>query len=202
MIWTAVNTHRLLCCGEEIETQATGKALLTEAYRHHIGDYPKFFKMDGLCQTGFILSELLLQMEGAERFVPREDRAVILFNRTSSLEADRRFQQTIDDPSDYYPSPSVFVYTLPNIVTGEISIRNKYFGETSFYVLRGFDAAVLARNIVCAFHDGATMSVLSGWVDCTNENLFAGIMFLIDRENATDENALATQIDTIYNNIM
>ena len=75
-------------------------------------------------------SELLLQAEGAERFVPREDRAVVFFNRSASLQADTAYQATIQDPDNFYPSPAAFVYTLPNIVTGEIAIRNKYFGET------------------------------------------------------------------------
>ena len=43
-----------------------------------------------------------------------------------------RFQETIQHADSYYPSPALFVYTLPNIVTGEIAIRNKYYGETSF----------------------------------------------------------------------
>jgi len=199
MRFVAMNTSRVVVNGDIIATENTGKAMLTELYRQHVGDYPKFYKMDCLCQMGLVSSELLLQTEGEERFLQREDRAVVLFNKTSSLEADSRFQTTINDVSNYYPSPSVFVYTLPNIVTGEIAIRNKYFGETSFYVLRDFNPMVLAHNIACAFADEATNSVLSGWVDCTDENHFECIMFLVGKQDALDERALATEINTIYN---
>ena len=92
--------------------------------------------MDPLCRLGFVTSELLLDGE-AERFTPREDRAVVLFTRSGSFASDSRYQQTIADPADYYPSPAVFVYTLANIVTGEIAIRNRYLGETSCYLLDG-----------------------------------------------------------------
>ncbi|MBO7645775.1 MAG: 3-oxoacyl-ACP synthase, partial [Prevotella sp.] len=39
--------------------------------------------------------------------------AVILFNRSSSVIADREFEKTIKDDADFFPSPSLFVYTLP-----------------------------------------------------------------------------------------
>ena len=96
---------------------------------------PKFYKMDPLCRLGFVASELLLQAEGDRRDTPRDDRAIILFNRSSSIQADEAYQASIQDAEDYFPSPAAFVYTLPNIVTGEIAIRNHYQGETSFYIL-------------------------------------------------------------------
>ena len=65
--------------GKVLNHNENGAAMLTELYRAHVGDYPKFFKMDTLSKLGFVASELLLQAEGAERFVPREDRAVVFF---------------------------------------------------------------------------------------------------------------------------
>ena len=44
-----------------------GNALLTELYRAHIGDWPKFFKMDTLSKAGFVASELLLKKIGERR---------------------------------------------------------------------------------------------------------------------------------------
>ena len=46
--------------GKALNHKEKGAALLTELYRAHIGDYPKFFKMDTLCKLGFVASELLL----------------------------------------------------------------------------------------------------------------------------------------------
>ena len=165
--------------GKVLNHNENGAAMLTELYRNYVGDYPKFFKMDTLSKLGFVASELLLQAEGAERFVPREDRAVVFFNRSASLQADTAYQATIQDPENFFPSPAAFVYTLPNIVTGEIAIRNKYFGETSFIVLPENDPQIMARELQNAFLDPMTTSVLSGWLDCTDENHFEAQLYLI-----------------------
>ena len=164
--------------GQVLRHNENGAAMLTELYRTHVSDYPKFFKMDTLSKLGFVASELLLQAEGGERFVAREDRAVVFFNRSASLQADTAYQATIQDPDNFYPSPAAFVYTLPNIVTGEIAIRNKYFGETSFIVLPENDPQILARELQNAFFDPMTTSVLGGWLDCTDENHFEANIFL------------------------
>lgn len=158
--------------GENIVTAANGMDLLNELYRRHVNDYPKFFKMDGLCKLGFVASELLLQSVNEERFVTREDRAVVLFNRSGSIEADRHYQSTISDADNYFPSPSVFVYTLPNIVTGEIAIRNKYHGETSFMMVDSDRWEDMQTFVEASLQDDATTSILTGWVDFYDENHF------------------------------
>ena len=165
--------------GKVLAHNEKGAALLTELYRSSVGDYPKFFKMDTLSKLGFVASELLLQTEGAPRFEPREDRAVIFFNRSASLQADTAYQATIQDPDNFFPSPAAFVYTLPNIVTGEIAIRNKYFGETSFIVLEDYDESIMTRELQNAFQDPMTKSILGGWLDCTDENHFEAKLYLI-----------------------
>ena len=90
---------------------------ITNFYRSLQVDYPKFFKMDGLSKLGFLASEMILN-DDENRFTPREDVAVICFNSSSSLDIDMQYQETIADNENYFPSPSLFVYTLPNIVTG------------------------------------------------------------------------------------
>ena len=165
--------------GKVLAHNEKGAALLAELYRAHVGDYPKFFKMDTLSKLGFVASELLLQAEGAPRFEPREDCAVIFFNRSASLQADTAYQATIQDPDNFFPSPAAFVYTLPNIVTGEIAIRNKYFGETSFIVLPELDPQIMAQQLQLAFLDPMTTSVLGGWLDCTDENHFEAELYII-----------------------
>ena len=174
-----ITPNTVVVNGKELAHQETGAAMLTELYRAYVGDYPKFFKMDTLSKLGFVASELLLQAEGAERFVPREDRAVVFFNRSASLQADTAYQETIQDPDNFYPSPAAFVYTLPNIVTGEIAIRNKYYGETSFIVLPENDPQIMARELQNAFHDPMTTSVLGGWLDCTDENHFEAELYIV-----------------------
>ena len=111
--------------------------------------------------------------------MPCEDRAVVFFNRCASLQADTAYQATIQDPENFYPSPAAFVYTLPNIVTGEIAIRNKYFGETSFIVLPENDTKVMNQQLQNAFLDPMTQSILGGWLDCTDEDHFEAELFIL-----------------------
>ncbi|MDR1602774.1 MAG: 3-oxoacyl-ACP synthase [Tannerella sp.] len=146
--------------GQETES---GK-FLTALYRSLKTDYPKFFKMDNLSKLGFLASELILREE-ASRFTPCVDRAVVGFNRSSSLDTDIAYQATIRHADDFFPSPSVFVYTLPNIVTAEIAIRNRIYGETSFYVCAHFNAGQIATTAGHVFRDGSVRHALVAWVD-------------------------------------
>ena len=179
MLKVYINPETVMLNGKTLEHNEKGSALLTELYRTFVGDYPKFFKMDTLSKLGFVASELLLQSEGQPRFEPCEDRAVVLFNRSSSLQADTAYQETIQDPENFYPSPAAFVYTLPNIVTGEIAIRNKYYGETSFMVLPENNPQIMAQQLQKAFLDPMTTSIIGGWLDCTDENHFEAELYIL-----------------------
>ena len=166
--------------GRPLSTDVTDKDLLKALYHQYVGDYPKFYKMDGLSRLGFIASELLLQGEGRERFVPCDDRAVVFFNHSSSVSADKKYLESITDPENFYPSPSIFVYTLPNIVTGEIAIRNHYYGETSFYILPEHSESQMETILRASCLDPATKSILCGWVDYVDDDHFEAHMKIID----------------------
>jgi len=156
--------------------------LLATVYRERIGDYPKFFKMDVLSKLGFVASELLLQACG-DRFSESEDTAIVLFNRSSSLAADTRFQQTIASTDAWFPSPALFVYTLPNIVTGEIAIRNKWYGETMFYVLAEPNEPLQHQVVTDLFADGTASRALTGWIEATDDAHFQAKLQIINKLN-------------------
>ena len=167
--------------GRRLPIDAHGPALLTALYRQYVGDYPKYYKMDPLSRLGFVASELLLQAEeGRERFVTCDDRAVIFFNHSSSVCADRQYMETIGDPENCFPSPSVFVYTLPNIVTGEIAIRNHYHGETSFYILPRRDDSLIQQVLHASCLDPATQSILCGWLDYEDDTHFEAHLKIVN----------------------
>lgn len=177
--------HKLVVDGNIVAT-GEGTGFVNNLYRERIGDYPKFFKMDALCKVGFVASEMLLRAEKEGAIEQRvgyntAERAIVLFNATSSLSDDTNYQKTIGDAGNYYPSPSVFVYTLPNIVTGEIAIRNRYFGEINFIVLAKPDAAMMTKLAENAFCDPETQSILSGWVDCYDEEHFDVRLFIAEK---------------------
>ena len=158
--------------GKPVDVTPSGRGLLTDLYKQSIDDYPKYYKMDGLSRLGFVASELLLKAEGDNAEEPRADRAVILFNHSSSIAADRKYQESIADSGNFFPSPSVFVYTLPNIVTGEIAIRHQYRGETSFYILPERDDLLMEDIVKASFADSTTKSILTGWLDYVDEDHF------------------------------
>lgn len=154
---------------------------LVDMYRSIIGDYPKFYKMDGLCRLGIIASEILLKNLPSEA---KRNLSIILFNSESSLAADRKYQSTLS-PDNYFPSPALFVYTLANIVTGEIAIRHKIQGETSFYVLSEYDSDVVERIVAnslrtsCESAEGTVTAVLYGWLDYRADNDFLADLTLL-----------------------
>ena len=69
-------------------------------------------------------------------------------------------------------APAAFVYTLPNITTGEIALRNGYHGETSFYLLAERNEKLMQRVIKSTFIDRDIKSVIGGWIDCPSEDKF------------------------------
>ena len=143
-------------------TSAEGKDLVA-LYRETCGCWPKFFKMDTLCRLGFVAVEQLLK--GHENELDPEHTAVILANRSASLKNDTDYQATISDPANYFPSPALFVYTLPNIVTGEIAIRHHLQGETACYVLD--KESDLQPLVDAAMQDEQTTNAIVGWVECS-----------------------------------
>lgn len=168
-----------------VEKSEEGASILSAIYKQYIGNYPKFYKMDKLCKLGFVASELLLRADEAMASsveLARQDRAVVLFNHSSSVDADRKYMATISDKDNYFPSPSVFVYTLPNIVTGEIAIRNKYQGETSFYILPKRNDKQMEEVLQTTFCDLQTQSILTGWIDYEDTSHFEAELWIVERE--------------------
>lgn len=175
--WVRILPDAVRLDGKALPVQGSGPELLATLYREQVNDYPKFFKMDLLCKLGFIATELLVKDE-PDRFTPREDRAVLLFSRSGPLCDDRNYQNTIGG-EDYFPSPALFVYTLANIVTGEIAIRNKYEGDTTAYGMEDFDAAQFVAAVRDAFEDRITASTVCGWAECVDAGHFEALLFLV-----------------------
>ena len=135
---------------------------LVSLYRTHVGDYPKFFKMDPLSRLGLVASEMLLKTLPGYGTQSVAQYGVLLFNRSASLADDLAYQTTIEDADNRFPSPSLFVYTLPNIVTGEIAIRNHFLTETNFMVLETPYIGPMAAQIALAAERGPQ---IAGWCE-------------------------------------
>jgi len=151
------------------------------AYKHYELNYPKFYKMDSLCKLAFVASEVLLRANKITEHYAAEDIAIIIANSASSLEIDTEHQSAIADKSNYFPSPAVFVYTLPNILIGEIAIRNHIKGENTFFIFDTFDAAFMNSYLPSVLNSGRAKCCIGGWVDFY-ENGYDAFLYTLEKE--------------------
>jgi hypothetical protein len=154
---------------------------LPAVYHHFNLQYPKFYKMDPLSRLGWITTELLLGPGWDTTIYRPEDIAIVLSNANSSLDTDYRYNNTVRD----IPSPSVFVYTLPNIMIGEISIRHGIKGESAFFLSPSFDPLLLAGYTRLLLQQGFANAAIVGWVDLLGDD-YKAALFLIERTHGQD----------------
>jgi hypothetical protein len=158
--------------------------------------YPKFFKMDGLSKLAWLAAEvLLIEPAGSARYEGLEKSRIALMLATTDgcLDVDHRFKASMDE----IPSPALFVYTLPNIMLGEICIRHGFTGEQLCLTMDDFDAEeILAQLQDLVQHRGIT-HCLFGKVDAAAGRQEA-ILFWADapailKLNSTALNSLITE---------
>lgn len=173
----SLRNNRVFKNGEEIYSDVTSESIKDFAkglYKSLDLKYPKFHKMDELCKLGFLATEVLIsRIEDID-----QDTALVLSNRASSLDTDRKHQVSIDDRANFYPSPAVFVYTLPNIIMGEISIKNKLKSENAFFISEHFDPEFIANYSQVLLQTGKASNVICGWVDLDNDKYDVFLAFL------------------------
>ncbi|MCV6628932.1 MAG: 3-oxoacyl-ACP synthase [Flavobacteriaceae bacterium] len=144
-------------------------SFIKTSYKHLGLNYAKFFKMDRLSKLAFLGAELLLEAPLADAELDDEV-ALVFSNKASSLDTDYKHQESIQDAQQYFPSPAVFVYTLPNISVGEISIRHKLCSENSFFIFETFNAELLHNYAEILLKEKRANSVLCAWVELEGEN--------------------------------
>lgn len=169
---------------------------MEELYRHFAIAYPKFYKMDNLSKLGFLASEVLLSdLPQIKNYRP-EEVGVVLSNANSSLDTDIRFYQTVDQLA----SPALFVYTLPNIVIGEICIRNHFNGENAFFVSEKFDPVLIEQYVNNLINNNILQSCICGWADLLKDDYEAFLM-LVAKEANNDADSLLfdkVNVEKIY----
>jgi len=166
---------------------------LTDIYKQEIGNYPKFHKMDILSRLAFVAAEKTLSdsktpsrgRTSGEGSLPIEGEvwrgsfgeglgrgAVILFGHSSSVVADRQYLSTISDAGNFFPSPSLFTYSLPNIAASEIAIRHHLHGETCFYILPEKDEALMQEIVDATLNATGAQAAIFGWIDAESETQY------------------------------
>ena len=131
--------------------------------------YPKFYKMDILSKYGFLASEILISNSKTLKYYKDDEVALLFANSNSSTLTDLKYQNTISE-KQVSPSPALFVYTLPNILLGEIAIRNKWYGENMFFVLEEFDIKFLTLYAETLLSSNHVKACILAWVDIKNDN--------------------------------
>lgn len=161
------------------------QVFIKNAYKQFVNNYPKFFKMDNLSKLGIITVELL---SSEFKNIDGKGIGVLLVNSASSLDTDKIFQNTISDKTNYFPSPSIFVYTLPNIVIGEICIKYKIYGESSFFVSQYFDSKFIHTLTCDLFARQKIKTVIVGWLDFIDNEYLASLCIVKNNPNSTNNN--------------
>ncbi|TSJ46464.1 hypothetical protein [Fluviicola chungangensis] len=165
---------------------------LKSAYQQLGVEYPKFYKMDVLSKMAFIGTEILLP------FFPKDadlenDLQLIFANSSASLNTDNLFVESYEQLKT--PSPSLFVYTLPNIVTGELCIRHKWYGENCFFVEETFNPLHFSEWSQIALNKGNN-SCLCAWVEAKTNGEQECFLFLLT--NSEDGgNSIERELSTL-----
>jgi hypothetical protein len=106
----------------------------------------------------------------------------------------------ISDRSNYFPSPSVFVYTLPNIVIGEICIRHGIKGENAFFISEKFEPERLTEYVGELIHSSRSKAVLCGWVDIL-EKQFESLLFTVEKGSGIKKTGERAEVPFTTENI-
>lgn len=149
-------------------------------YRYLDISYPKFHKMDNLSKLGLLASDILLKNNKlSDEFAP-EKTGVILSNKSSSMDTDLKYYSMVQSG---VASPAVFVYSLPNIVIGEICIRNGIKGENTFFITDSYDIPSQVNYINQLFEKGILDACICGWMELIGED-YEAFLYLITKNKS------------------
>ena len=160
--------------------------------------YPKYFKMDSLSKLGFLSTEVLLQNRLLAEDYKSDRIGIVLGNSASTYSMDLKHQASLDDKESYFPSPANFVYTLPNIMTGEICIRHKFKGENAVFISDGFDDSFIYKYVNKLLIDNKLDACLLGYVNIDTDNYEAFLALVEKKEGEAFNQNTLKEIHTKY----
>ena len=174
-----ITNHKIIKNGKLLfEHSGNVEVLLNEGYTHFQIAYPKFHKMDMLCKLGFLATEILLDGTNHKAKYGETETGMVFSNAHASLDVDLKYAKTISTGA----SPALFVYTLPNVVIGEIAIRHQFKGENAFFVFNHFDGKFIAEYVNTLFGNKLIKNCICGWVDILKED-YRALLFLVESDN-------------------
>lgn len=174
-----VESSRILLNDKEVYSSDSDdfQDFIRSAFKAVCAPNMKFYKMDSLSKLGYVASEVLL--DGIE--YGEEDCGLILSGVYGSLDTDIRHQQIIDTETDASASPAVFVYTLPNVVEGEISIRHHIKGENTWFWSDDRTLSDVREYAALSMSAQDMKYCIVGHIDFLNGRYFAKFELLVRR---------------------
>lgn len=185
--YSQLKNQTVLVNGEVLYNDASEdfSTFIKSAYKFLETDYSKFFKMDNLSKLAFLAADILLKQENLSE--NDNNIALVFSNKASSLDTDRKHQAAIENSDEYFPSPAVFVYTLPNICLGEISIKHSLYSENSFFIFDHFNPEHLQLYANYLLRNKKAEKVLCGWVDFDKNN-YEAFLYLVEKNGEIEHN--------------
>lgn len=168
----SVEGGRILLDGEVLLEAVSGEdfgTFIRRAYKMLSLDDRKFYKMDDLCKLGYIAAACLFAKNGGITGYAPGEVGIVLANASSSLDTDRKHQRLIDTMGDREASPAVFVYTLPNVVMGELCIRYKIQGENTFFINDRYPESFIREYARLVMQKRRLRACLTGWCELLGE---------------------------------
>lgn len=178
-----INTSGVELNGERLLVNEPGDdfpAFIRKAYHSLNLAYRKFYKMDDLSKLGFITTSFLTRPVEGFSELPPESKGIVMANCSSSLDTDIQYRRNLDAVGDREASPAIFVYTLPNVMLGEICIYWKMKGENTFFIQREFDKEFLVQYAEIAMEEQNLDYCIVGWCDLLGDN-FLSEFYLMER---------------------
>jgi len=155
---------------KSLSVKSSGPDLITELYKSFLSDGSRFYKMDLYSRLAYVATGLLCK--DAIGDCSPEDISLFVFTQNGSILADRKHLSTFCTPEEYYPSPAIMINTLPNVVLGEIAVKNRIKGETTLIILPYRDDSIIDMVVKASVSDSRPSLVIYGWVDCDAEDSF------------------------------
>lgn len=160
----------------------TGNDISLSLYRLAALNYTKFFKMDLLSRAAFLAAELVIP---ATLSTDKNNIAAVISTVSGCLDVDKKFEESRHSLA----SPALFVYTLPNIMLGEICIRHGFKGEQMCMVSGKADPDWMQFYGADLLQQRGTEACLCGHVEATEEVLSATLLW-VSKEPSSNGTAL------------
>ena len=197
--YVSIKSNKIIADGRVIFDMhdAPPRAFFESAYQSLGINYPKFFKMDHLSKTSFLACDVLLHStQTLKPFMP-SDVGIVFQTANGSLDTDLLYYKS----KETIPSPSLFVYTLPNIAIGELSIRHNIKGESACFIFDIFNPKFQVDYVESLLDTGRSKIVVAGWADFYDDRFEAFFYVASGLTGSAAHQHTAENINKIYTDV-